>query len=83
VAGAWRLFSVPNMPLVAETSPGIQAKGKTMQAVTHNGSAEYRVAQALEEEVVKRAPRVSLHLGLELFFAVLLLGLLIWKVWPK
>ncbi len=79
MGGIRRLFSLPSLSLVAETSANIQAKGETMQA-TYNGSAEYRVAQALQEEAVRHAPKVSWPVVAELFFAAVLAGLLIWKI---
>ncbi len=78
---AWRLFSLSNSPLVAQTTGGFQTEGETMQAVTHNGSAEYRVAQAIEEEAVRRAPRVQWHVWFEVLFAIILVGSLVWSLW--
>lgn len=54
-----------------------------MYAITQavNGSAEYRVAQAIEEEAVSRSRRVNWWMVGEVFFTVVLLAAIVWSLW--
>ncbi len=73
------------MPLVAQAAGGIQATEEAMYAITQrlNGSAEYRVAQAIEEEAVSRSRRVNWWIVGEVFFTAVLLAVIVWSLWPK
>ncbi len=77
----WRLLSLSTSPMVATIESSIQTEGEAMQAVTHNGSAEHRVAQALEAEKVIRAPRVNWPIVAEVFFVGVALAAMVWSLW--
>ncbi len=76
----WLSFRLPGTPLLATAETVIPAKGQAMQA-TFNGSAEHRVAQAIKEEAVSRAPRVNWLVVGEVFFALVALVAMIWSLW--
>ncbi len=70
------------LPLDSGAVP--KAEAEIMQAL-RNGSAEYRVAQALQEAEVKVShwPWETIRFGAEVFFALVALGFLVWAVFPK
>ncbi len=82
----WRPFSTRIMPMVTETIGGIQTQEETMYAITQrqNGSAEYRVGEALAEETMRRARAINWPVVGEVFFTAVVfvaIVLSIWKPW--
>ncbi len=79
----WRPFSERIMPMVATTIGGIQATEEAMYTITQavNGSAEYRVAKAIEEEAVSRSRHINWWVVSEVFFTAVLFGVIVWSLW--
>jgi hypothetical protein len=82
----WLPISLPNSPLVAGTEASISTtKEEAMQAIAHqNGSAEYRVAQAIaEEEQVSRSHHWPWAIICEVGFGLVALATLAWAWWNR
>lgn len=58
----------------------IPTKGEGMQTPTLNGSAEHRVAQALQEEVIRKPARISWVMIAETVLILVGIGALVWSL---
>ncbi len=74
-------FAFPGSQALQVIQGTVQTETEAMQAITLNGSAEHRVAQAIQEEAVSRAPRVNWLVAGEVFFALVALAAMIWSLW--
>ncbi len=86
MARRWLSFSLPGGETLQVIPGVVSEEEKAMQAsITHrqNGSAEYRVAQALEEEAVRRTswPWLSIAIDVLVTAGIVALLLSIWKPW--
>lgn len=77
----WLSFSLSDGSALQINQGALPTQGEAMQATTiNNGSAEYRVAQAIEEEKVSHARQWPWSAIIETMLILVALSVLVWSL---